>query len=266
MYIKYLSILVILFLFEGCHSKSSNVSLTSLTIPQNNDTNSQEENDNFEDEFEEIQAKPLFDPLSGYNRLMTSVNDTLFSYAVNPVSKAYAGIIPRPIRISLAHVIHNLQFPVRFSNNLLQGKFLNTTEELERFMINSTLGIAGLFDPASTYFHISAHNEDLGQTLGFYGLGTGFHVVLPLLGPSNIRDFVGIIGDGYLSPLVYESALEKIKIPQNNIESLALYGLEMVNKNALHLGAYEILKKDAMELYPYFRDLYEQKRLSDINE
>jgi len=162
--------------------------------------------------------------------------------------------------------MHNIKFPIRFTNNLLQGKIINASDELGRFIINSTVGVAGLFDPAYEYLHIGAHNEDFGQTLGFYGVGSGFHIVLPFLGPSNVRDLIGLTVDSYSSPLIYQNNLEKFRIPKNNLESLGIYGVETINKTSLNLGAYESIKKDAMDLYPFLRDAYEQKRISDIKE
>ncbi|HFQ62251.1 MAG TPA: VacJ family lipoprotein, partial [Epsilonproteobacteria bacterium] len=171
-----------------------------------------------------------------------------------------------PIRESVSNAIHNIEFPIRFANNLLQGKFKNSADELGRFVFNSTIGLGGLFDPASSKLHIPAHNEDFGQTLGYYGVGSGFHVVLPFLGPSNVRDIVGLTADAYTSPLVYQKGLKRYKVPNNYGEGIAIYAGKIINKNSLHLGAYESLKKDAIDLYPFLRDIYEEKRISDIAE
>jgi len=219
----------------------------------------------FDDEFGEADQE-IFDPLSGYNRLATSFNDTLFIHILDPLSKGYAYILPEGARNSLARALHNIQFPIRFTNNILQGKFQNASDELERFIVNTTVGVVGLFDPAKEYMHITAHNEDFGQTLGYYGIGTGFHIVIPVLGPSNLRDIIGLTADGYLSPLLYQKGLKHYKIPQNYTQALSIYALDAVNKNTLHPGAYESLKKDAIDLYPFLRDVYEQKRDADIKQ
>lgn len=237
-----------------------------LEIKMDSHASRDEAKDEFEDEFSEDAEAIILDPLSGYNRFMTSFNDKVFTYALNPVSKGYAIITPEPVRESLANFIHNLQFPIRFVNNLLQGKFQNTSDELERFIVNSTVGLAGLFDPAASYMKIPAHNEDFGQTLGHYGIGAGFHIVLPFLGPSNVRDVIGLTADGYTSPLVYQNGLEKYKIPENYGQSIGIKGFEILNKNSLHIGVYESLKKDAIDLYPFLRDVYEQKRTADIKK
>jgi len=269
---KHLLLLVSLYimLFEGCSSKTPQLTVTSKHMHSKastiTDIPNNEVEDEFEDEYEETSNKALLDPLSGYNRMMTSFNDIVFTYALNPISKGYSFIAPEFIRQSISNIIHNIQFPIRFTNNLLQGKFQNSSDEFERFIVNSTVGLGGILDPASTYMHIPAHNEDFGQTLGYYGVGSGFHIVLPFLGPSNIRDGLGLIADGYLSPIIYQKGLSRYKLPKNYGQSIGVYGFDIINKNSLHLGAYESLKKDALDLYPFLRDFYEAKRKTDITE
>lgn len=268
-----------LFVFSGCSTKTvtpssqltANTEHQTVVRDENTPDLEAENNTNidaqeFEDEFTENEPETRIDPLSGFNRVMTSFNDTLFTHVMEPISEGYATITPQQVRQSLSNFIHNIQFPIRFANNLLQGKFQNTSDELERFIINSTVGVGGLFDPAKTLKNIPAHNEDFGQTLGHYGVGTGFHIVLPFLGPSNVRDVFGLTVDTYTSPLVYQKNLKKYKIPNDYVESIGIYTTRMINNNSLQLGAYESLKKDAIDLYPFLRDVYEQKRISDIEE
>jgi len=121
-------------------------------------------------------------------------------------------------------------------------------------------------DPATNLVHVPEHKEDFGQTLGFYGVGAGFHIVLPFFGPSNVRDLAGLTVDAYTSPLVNVNKYESYKIPENTAQSVAIATLYYVNKNSLELGAYESLKKDAIELYPFLRDIYEEKRRVEIEE
>ena len=262
-FIPILFLLSIIF-FEGCSTKKA-IAPSHKTVPMQTEVQ-EEDTENFDDEFTQEHDSIEDNPLSGYNRFMTSFNDTLFIYLADPISKGYATVFPEILRLGISNFIHNIEFPIRFTNTLLQGKLQYSTDELERFIVNSTLGIGGIFNPASTIMHIPAHNEDFGQTLGYYGVGAGYHVVLPFIGPSNIRDIIGLVGDGYLSPLMYDKALKELRIPQNYLQSAGIYGFKMVNKNALHLGAYESLKKDAIDLYPFLRDIYEQKRTSEIEE
>ncbi|GIU00603.1 ABC transporter [Sulfurovum sp. TSL6] len=284
----YIFLAIILFTFQGCTTKEANPefnhthiktdAMTSdpLTInttddqKKENQTEEFEEefNEEFEEEFSEQETNTASDPLSGYNRWMTSFNDTFTLYALNPISEAYATIVPQPLRLGLSNAVDNIQFPIRFANNLLQGKFQNSSDELGRFIINSTVGLAGLIDVATNQMTtpIPAHDEDFGQTLGYYGIGSGFHVVLPFIGPSNIRDIVGITADAYLSPLVNVRGLENYKIPNNLGQTIGIYSVHTINKTSLHLGEYENLREDAVDLYPFFRDIYEQKRNADIAE
>ena len=259
--------ILLLVLFQGCSTKQTVIPVQKIVhTSTQTDVLDDEDTDSFDDEYMEEIEKPHADPLSGYNRAMTSLNDTLFIYLVNPISKGYTMVLPEALRLGISNFAYNIEFPIRFANNLLQGKFQNTSDELERFIVNSTAGIAGIFNPASTYMHIPTHNEDFGQTLGHYGVGAGYHVVLPFLGPSNIRDIIGLIGDGYVSPLIYDETLQEMRIPKDYLQSATIYSLKMMNKNALNLGAYESLKKDSIDLYPFLRDIYEQKRTADIQE
>lgn len=260
-----------IFTLQGCTTKEAvppSHHQEVQTESTGSDSSDNQTVDEFEDEFSQQESNDTIDPLSGYNRVMTSFNDTFFTYLLNPVSEAYAYIIPQPMRLGISNAIDNIQFPVRFANNLLQGKFQNSSDELERFIINSTVGLGGLIDVATDYMTnpIPAHKEDFGQTLGYYGVGSGFHVVLPFIGPSNVRDIAGITADAYLSPLVNVRGLENYKIPKNLGQSIGIYAIYMINKTSLHLGEYENLKKDAVDLYPFLRDVYEQKRDSDIAE
>ena len=278
----YFYLMITLFTFQGCgttqtepqpnNSQVKSTDTTSSTstkqLPDTHKTEKQTEtfDNEFEDEFSEAEKTEVSDPLSGYNRSMTSFNDTFFTYALNPVSKAYATVIPQPIRLGISNFIHNIKYPVRLVNNLLQLKFQNISDETERFIVNSTVGLAGIMDPATHYMNIPVHNEDFGQTLGHYGVGPGFHLVLPFIGPSNARDAIGLFPDMYFSPLVNLKSYDQYRIPSNFGESIAVYAVEIINKNSLHLGEYESLKKDALDLYPFLKDIYEQKRVSEIAE
>ena len=244
---------------------------TTPTSPQKNGSqkaqnNREEFDDEFEEEFKEKETSSEYDPISGYNRSMTSFNDKVIIHALQPVSKVYATVVPQPLRVGVSNFIHNIEFPIRLVNNLLQLKFKNSYDETERFLVNSTIGLAGVMDPATKYLKIPRHNEDFGQTLGHYGVGPGFHIVLPFLGPSNVRDVVGITLDAYVSPLVNLKGWENYKIPDNFGQSIGIATFYFVNDNSLHPGDYESIKKDAIDLYPFLRDIYEQKRVSDIAE
>ncbi|HTB83713.1 MAG TPA: MlaA family lipoprotein [Candidatus Sulfotelmatobacter sp.] len=134
------------------------------------------------------------DPLEGVNRCSWAVNDWLFHNALYPFSFVYNVVAPKPLRTGISNAGHNLSYPVRLFNNCFQRKWSDAWEETERFGVNSTIGLGGLFDPA-TKLKIGRSDEDFGQTLGHYGKGPGFYLVLPLLGPCNARDAVGKLVD-----------------------------------------------------------------------
>lgn len=209
----------------------------------------------------------VFDPLSGYNRIMTNFNDYFYTNILIPTAKGYAYIVPEDGRIAIDNVFNNLMFPVRFVNNLLQLKFQNSLEESERFVINSLWGLGGILDSATKELDIKAHKEDFGQTLGFYGVGEGFPIVLPFLGPSNLRDSIGIVGDSYVSALSSSGQSDiNYKIPNDLVQSTAIKTFEVVNKTSLNPNQYEAIKKDALDLYPFLRDIYSQARKKQIEE
>lgn len=265
---QFILLVFTLLFFQACSSKEGATPFsiepqTSLSTIENNQ--SEEAKDEFDDEFDD-EEKDIIDPLSGYNSAMTSFNDAVIIYALNPVAEAYGYIIPQPLRIGISNFIKNINYPVRLVNNLLQGKLQNVSDETERFIVNSTVGLAGLMDPAQTYMNIPAHREDFGQTLGYYGVGSGFHIVLPFLGPSNVRDSIGILADGYISPLINVKDVVNYKIPDNLAQTIGITTLYFINRTSLNLGEYESIKKDAIDLYPFLRDIYEQKRVSEIDE
>ena len=211
----------------------------------------------FEDEFGAESEEEVFDPLHGYNRFMTDVNDTIYEWVLIPTAKGYRWAVPETPRVAIGNFFDNLAFPIRFVNNLLQLKFKNAGEELLRFGVNTTIGILGFADPAKNWMGLEAHPEDFGQTLGFYGVGGGFPIVLPILGPSNLRDTIGLVPDNYLDPI-------------NQLESReAVWGVQIfkaVNAFSLRVDEYESLRRDSLDLYPFLRDIYEQNRQRQIKE
>ena len=240
------------------------------------DTDEEEEgfDDEFEDEFGDAE-KEVFDPLSGYNIVMTEFNDGFYVYFVDPVARGYRWVLPDGARRGVNRFFHNLFFPIRFVNNVLQLKAKNAGEEFLRFVLNSTIGIFGIWDPAKEWFDLEAHEEDFGQTLGFYGVGGGFHVVLPFLGPSNVRDMFSLYPDMQMDPVYYVEN-RPYNLPQNDgeylgysrktLQSAQLTILKTINRESTRIGQYANLKKDAIELYPFLRDVYEQNRAKLIKE
>ncbi|MBN2420003.1 MAG: VacJ family lipoprotein, partial [Deltaproteobacteria bacterium] len=214
----------------------------------------------FYDDFNDFEGPhvSIADPLEPFNRAMYHFNDKLYFWVLKPAAKGYSAVVPEPARKGIKNFFKNLSFPVRFVNCLFQGKFEGAGIEVDRFLINSTIGIAGFMDPAANRFDLKEYDEDLGQTLGSYGIGHGFFINWPFLGPSSATDTVGSIGDAFLEPLNYLDIKTKY--------DLAITAVETVNKTSLRIGEYEDLKKAALDPYVAYRDVYFQYRQSEIKK
>ena len=147
-------------------------------------------------------ATGVYDPLEGWNRGVYAFNETVDKAAIEPVAKAYRYGTPKLFRDGVSNVLTNLNQPIVFTNTVLQGNIDGSGETFGRFLINSTLGIAGIFDVASA-LGVAEHDEDFGQTLGVWGVSEGPYLMLPLLGPSNLRDTVGRGTDRLFDPLTW---------------------------------------------------------------
>ena len=251
--------LIIVIGFSGCSSKDIKV---SKKVELSQEELEDEDFDDFEDEME---IKEVYDPLELYNRSLTIFNDKLYENVFKPVNRGYLVITTIQVRQSIDRAFKNLAFPMRFVNNILQMKFHYAFEETGRFVVNSTAGVFGLFDPARNEMGLMAHNEDFGQTLGFYGLGSGPHIVLPVFGPSNLRDFTGYFGNAFVSPIDY-TARRWPTITQTWGSYLGVKTVEKFNEVSLFSNTYDNVKKDAVDLYPFLRDMYEQQRDKMIEE
>ncbi len=204
----------------------------------------------FEEEFE---AEPLVvsDPIEPFNRGMFWFNDKLYFYLLKPVARGYRFAIPEPARVSVSNFFSNLATPVRFINSLLQLKFRDAGTELGRLVINSTVGVAGLFDLAKQD-GLYKKDEDLGQTFGHYGIGSGIYLVLPVLGPSNVRDGIGRIGDGFMDPVPY--------LVPGALEYIGVKAYDQVNDLSVDKDTYESIKKEQLDPYLFIRNAYTQRR------
>lgn len=199
------------------------------------------------------------DPLEPINRGFFHFNDKLYFWVVKPASQGYAYLIAEDVRMCVRSFFKNLLAPVRIVNNLLQGKIVNSGIETSRFVINSTLGIAGLADPAKNEFGLSPKDEDLGQTLGVYGLGEGIYFCWPFFGPSNVRDTIGLAGDFFLSPVSYLAM-------SDSGAGVAVEAGREVNSTSLTLGDYEDFKESAIDPYVALRDAYRQYRQKKMRD
>lgn len=213
-----------------------------------------EQNAGFEDVEDIAPYQSIADPIEPWNRLMFTFNDRVYFWLMKPASKVYNAVLPEPVRVSVNNFFTNLTTPVRFVNCILKLKMKCAGVELARFTTNSTIGFGGLFDVAKNNWHLEKQDEDLGQTLGYYGIGDGFYIIWPFLGPSSVRDSVGLFGDGFLTPQNYVTPFF--------FDALAIDAGQYFNDNALHIGDYEDFKEAAIEPYVALRDAFVQHRKS----
>ncbi|HJX35739.1 MAG TPA: VacJ family lipoprotein, partial [Dehalococcoidales bacterium] len=198
----------------------------------------------------------IADPIEPFNRAMYHLNDKLYYWALKPVAQGYEVVVPEPARISVKNFFSNLGFPVRFLSCLLQADFSGAASEFGRFGINTIWGVGGLLDPSSNKeLDLQKQETDLGQTLGVYGVGHGFYIVWPVLGPSSPRDTVDIAGDYFLYPVSYVYPW---------YAGISVRAYEMVNSTSLRIGDYESLQEAAIDPYVAVRDAYIQYRLKKV--
>lgn len=221
------------------------------------ESNVEEEQEEFiEEEIEEESIK-IADPVYPWNKAMYHFNDRFYFWLLKPVTQAYSYVAPEDIRLSVSNFFQNLTSPIRIVNNLLQLKMKNAGNELVRFIYNSTAGIGGLADAAKTDLKIRLRDEDMGQTFGSYGIGHGFYIVWPFIGPCSVRDTVGKIGDAFLDPVDYISPVET---------AVGITVYDKVNETSFHIGDYEDLKKSAIDPYVSIRNAYIQHRKKEVEE
>ena len=239
-------------------SNSEQIALKSPEISVKSGDESAERKENLEDgeKGEEPEMATIADPLEPLNRAMYHFNDKLYFWALNPVARGYNLVIPEPARVSVKNFFYNLRFPIRFVSCLLQADFSGAATELGRFTVNTIWGVGGLLDPSSSQqLNLPNRDADFGQTLGVYGVGQGFYIVWPILGPSSPRDSVGIVGDFFLYPVSYISPW---------YDWLAVRAYEEVNDTSLRIGDYEFLKDAAIDPYVALRDVYRQYRQKKV--
>lgn len=202
---------------------------------------------------EEAESEVFNDPLEPVNRIVFTFNDTMYIWVMEPVATFYSNVVPMDLRNCIDNFFRNLQEPVRFVNTLLQGRFSDSFMVLQRFVINSTLGIYGLADAAGSEFGIESVEATMGETLENWGIGDGFYLVIPLLGPSTLRETAGDIVDAAEMTPYYSWS-------DDLVTNGAIYVGKETNNLSLHLGEYEEWKKLLFDPYISFRNAYFQYR------
>lgn len=202
----------------------------------------------------------VYDPMEGVNRGVFAFNDAVDDVLLKPVAKGYRAVVPKPVRSGLRNFLNNLRSPIVIANQLLQGDLEGTGNALVRVAVNTTVGVGGLFDVAATG-GIKDEPEDFGQTLGVWGVGHGPYMVLPLLGPSSVRDGTGMLVDSFADPVrlyLFNTGRESVHYVR--------VGLSALDKREELLDVMEDLEKNSFDYYAAMRSAYIQRREALVND
>jgi phospholipid-binding lipoprotein MlaA len=217
-----------------------------------------------------------YDPWEPMNTSIFEFNRQVDRFVLKPVAKGYNFVMPDLVQVGISNIFYNLRFAPRFLNNVFQGKVKGAGIEVGRFLVNSTVGLAGFFDVAK-HVDLVTPEEDLGQTLGFYGVKPGPYLVLPFLQPFTVRDFVGYVGDIFLNPInwMVVPIIEVDGIPSviahkdRTTSSIIQIGArvgDIVNERSRNLETYQGVEEATLDLYSAVRNGYLQRRAQAIRE
>ncbi|NWF72735.1 MAG: VacJ family lipoprotein [Nitrospirae bacterium] len=280
-----LSLLSVVIMFaSGCAGKSGSVKPQGTTdtraeanenpVPSPAESHADEPLDPFAKAGEG--AGEEYDPWEPMNSNIFEFNLKLDRYVLKPVAKGYNFIMPDLAQVGVSNFFYNIRFAPRFLNNIFQGKMKGAGIELGRFVINSTVGIAGFFDVAKK-IDLVTPEEDLGQTLGFYGVKPGPYLVLPFLPPFTVRDLVGYVGDVFLNPINWlvlpiievddiPSAIEHKNRTTISVIRIGASVGEVINERSRNLEKFQGVEEATLDLYTAVRNAYLQKRSQAVME
>ena len=200
----------------------------------------------------------LWDPFESHNRFMFNLNNTLYDYFGKHVAKGYRFTLPYDVRVMIKNIITNGTMPVRLLSSLLQGDLDKSGRVIGRFLINSTVGIGGMFDVADQEFDIKPANENMTQTLGYYNVPSGPYLVLPILGPSSVRNLAGRTADVFVNPTFLLSAPFAV--------SSGIAAVKKTNETSFLIKTHKDLRENSIDEYISVRDLYQQYHYFLVNE
>lgn len=214
-----------------------------------------------EDEIEQVDINSeIFDPLEKYNRKIYNFNIFVDKYTLKPIAKGYRKITNQYVRNKVSNIIFNINRPFSALNSLLQLDFKNFAGNVSGFVIDSTIGLAGLFKP-SKKFGISDRDEDFGQTLAIYKVGAGPYLIIPFLGPSNLRDFTGRIVDSSIENISWDEIVEN---DPTEIQ-LGITFTSVISTRERLLDSFDEVQENSIDPYYVVRSIYNQDRTKKIN-
>lgn len=208
----------------------------------------------------------ISDPLEPMNRAIFRFNDGFYTHVLRPFARGYERAVPSPARRGLGNFFDNLKFPVRFVSSVLQGKPGRAARETGKFLLNTTVGVAGLARVSDSVPQLMAVSpEDMGQAFGAWGIGAGPYLVLPFLGPSSVRDTVGMTGNTLLSPVNW-AATERTVRGYDSTWRISLQALDFANASPDQIRTYDSFKQSAIDPYISVRNGYLQHRAAAIKQ
>jgi phospholipid-binding lipoprotein MlaA len=209
--------------------------------------------DDYLEEYEELGAG---DPLEPSNRVVFGGNEAIYLYLFDPLASAYSFVVPKPVRRSVLHFFENLGEPAVCLNELLQLNPLSAGRTSARFLINTTVGVGGLFDPAAR-IGLERNRTDFGETLGVYGVGDGWYLVVPVLGPSSVRDLFGDVVNGFMHPQSYFLAY----FPQALLATGSGFSRYEAARDDL-----DALRQSSVDFYSAMRSAYLMQRAAEVRD
>jgi len=239
---------------QNSHSLTSDSSMKlELKMPSSTSIRTSDSFDDMRDPFASSSDAPdMSDPFEGYNRFMFDFNEGFYDNVMEPIVREYRDSVNENFRIGISNVFDNAMAPLKLASTILQGDIEKSTRVIGRTIINTTLGLGGLFDVADKAFDIKDVNEDLDQVLGSYGVPTGPYVMLPLFGPSSLRNIIGRAGGMFLSPTFHFAPGVEV--------GGALTVTEQVNDTSFIVDDIEQLEESTIDKYESVRDFYGQYR------
>lgn len=222
-------------------------------------------NEDFEN-YESDNVSIIHDPWERYNRKIYAFNDVIDRYFLEYVATAYREEVPRKVRISVRNFLVNLSAPISAINSLLQGEMNNSLATFSNFLINTTIGVGGIFNIAEEK-GITYHREDFGQTIAHYGVGSGYYLYLPLFGPSSTRDFTGFAIEMAVNPLDFNQLEIGGSIHLIDYQyRIALAVATGVDKRERLINIISDIRADSFDPYATIRSAYLQRRISEIKQ
>jgi phospholipid-binding lipoprotein MlaA len=217
------------------------------------------EDDLFADDFEEVTS--IADPFEGLNRSIFKFNDFFYMKILGPVAQIYHNVTPDPVENGFYNFFDNLKYPVRLTANLLQLKVEESFQETGKFLVNSTLGVGGFHKASDSFPALNPPPEDLGQAFGSWGVGEGFYIVIPFLGPSNARDFVGRFADRV--PDVISTPWTLV---DDSMDRFYIGAVDLITDSPRLMYRYKAFTESAIDPYVAMKDGFSQYRSQQIKE